>query len=299
MMSRQRRKRLLEPEHHDRWAIPYGDLITLLMSFFVVMYALSDISLGKYQVLAQSLRETFRAKQQSSQPVELGDIELYRTEAAALDDRASPQNLDPMPAAEVREPGIDTARRDAMLRAAQVDDDRQGEVQNFVLQLEDSVRSALEGLTDSDDFKLSNKGLWVELEVNTETVFDSASASLSPEAKAFFLQLGQRLASLPVRLRVEGFTDSMPIHNQRFPSNWELSVGRAASLVHVLVDGGVAPDRIAAVGYGATRPVAGNASPEERRKNRRVVLVMLRNVVSKKPFPAIGTEALHHAGGMP
>jgi len=298
-MSRRRRKPVRDAEHHDRWAIPYGDLITLLMSFFVVMYALSDISLGKYQVMAQSLRQTFRGKQQAPSPVEIGEIDLSRTELTPLDAVSGPRSLDPIPPHDQPGQEIDQARRDAMLRAAQVREGEESLVRDFVLELEDSVRSTLQNLVDNSDYKLVNKGLWVELQVNTETVFASGSATLSARAQEFFKQLGARLAGLPVRLRVEGFTDDVPIHNQRFPSNWELSVGRAASLVHVLVEGGVPPQRIAAVGYGATRPVVPNTSDENRRRNRRVVLVMLRNTVIGKPFPVVGNDTLRKPGDRP
>jgi chemotaxis protein MotB len=80
---------------------------------------------------------------------------------------------------------------------------------------------------------------------------------------------------VPNSVRVEGYTDDVPIKNSRFRSNWDLSAARAATLVHQLIDHGVDPLRLSLAGYGEYRPVADNATEEGRAKNRRVVLVVL------------------------
>jgi chemotaxis protein MotB len=76
-------------------------------------------------------------------------------------------------------------------------------------------------------------------------------------------------------VRVEGFTDNLPIRSAAYPSNWELSAGRAASVVHLFMDTGIEPARMAAVGFGEHQPVADNETEQGRRRNRRVNLVIL------------------------
>ena len=88
-------------------------------------------------------------------------------------------------------------------------------------------------------------------------------------------RLGAVLARFPNPVRVEGFTDDVPIRTLQFYSNWELSAARAGSVVHVLSDRGVARDRLAVVGFGDQHPVASNATPEGRNANRRVTVVIL------------------------
>ena len=87
-------------------------------------------------------------------------------------------------------------------------------------------------------------------------------------------ELAAILTGFPNPLQVEGFTDDIPIKTATFPSNWELSAARAASVVALLADFGVAPHRMAAVGFGEHRPIADNSTPEGRSRNRRVVLVI-------------------------
>ena len=83
------------------------------------------------------------------------------------------------------------------------------------------------------------------------------------------------LAAAPNAVRVEGYTDDQPIASAQFPSNWELSAARAASVLHVMMEAGVAPSRLSMTGYGQYQPVAANDTPEGRNANRRVMLVIL------------------------
>lgn len=106
-------------------------------------------------------------------------------------------------------------------------------------------------------------------------------------------------------MHVEGFTDNVPISTVLFPSNWELSTARAASIVRLLAMDGVDPSRLAAVGYGEFQPVADNATPEGRARNRRVVLVVSRNLEVRRSVSGVGSgnatpdAALQRAGTQP
>jgi len=92
------------------------------------------------------------------------------------------------------------------------------------------------------------------------------------------------LKNFPNPIRVEGFTDSVPINTVAFPSNWELSAGRAASVVHLFTNEGVEPRRMASIGFGEYRPIADNSTPEGRNKNRRVVIVVLESADADRIF---------------
>jgi chemotaxis protein MotB len=88
-------------------------------------------------------------------------------------------------------------------------------------------------------------------------------------------KLAEVLAEVPNAVRVEGYTDDRPINTYQFPSNWELSAARAASVVHLFVGDGIPPERLAMIGYGEFRPIADNATQEGRNANRRVLLIIL------------------------
>jgi chemotaxis protein MotB len=103
----------------------------------------------------------------------------------------------------------------------------------------------------------------------------SGVATISPSAAPTLQALARSLAPYPNPIRVEGHTDNKPIKTVLFPSNWELSSARAASVVHLLADGGVSPNRLSVIGLGEWRPARPNDTVENRNANRRVLLVIL------------------------
>jgi chemotaxis protein MotB len=112
-----------------------------------------------------------------------------------------------------------------------------------------------------------------------DVLFQSGSADLAPEGRQTLEEVGGVLAELTDRsFQVEGHTDTVPISTDRFPSNWELSAGRALSVVHLLVRGGVSATSLSGAAYGEFQPVADNDTPAGRRLNRRIEIVMLPNL---------------------
>src|SRR5690606_14663780 len=130
----------------------------------------------------------------------------------------------------------------------------------------------------------------MEVEIQSDILFASGVAEPSPVATATVRKLGAVLRGEPNAVRVEGYTDNVPISTAAFPSNWELSAARAASVVHVLADEGVDPTRLAVVGYGEFQPLADNDSVEGRNANRRVLLVILAAPQGVDALPDEGPE---------
>lgn len=127
---------------------------------------------------------------------------------------------------------------------------------------------------------IDERGLVISLQ--DSLLFDLGSADVRPEEKEVLIKIGDMLKSLPNHIRVEGFTDDLPIHNNKFDSNWELSVIRATNVVKILVNEvGIEPARISAVGYGEYRPVVPNNSEENRRLNRKVDIVIMNTEYNK------------------
>jgi chemotaxis protein MotB len=112
-----------------------------------------------------------------------------------------------------------------------------------------------------------------------DILFESGSATLGSEGRTTLTQVADVLADIPDRtFQVEGHTDDRPIATARFPSNWELSAGRALSVVHLLREQGVRPENVSGAAYGEHQPVADNEDPSGRRLNRRIEIVMLPNL---------------------
>lgn len=137
------------------------------------------------------------------------------------------------------------------------------------------LHASVTELIDADLVEIRREGSWVELEIRNHMLFNSGSSVINEDAVTPLEEIADVLRDVPNRVHVEGFTDDVPIQTPLYPSNWELSAARAASVVHLLMEQGLAPERMAAVGYGEHRPIASNASAEGRMRNRRVVLVIL------------------------
>jgi chemotaxis protein MotB len=233
-----RRKPPEEHANHEAWAIPYGDLVTLLLAFFVVMYSISTVNEGKYRVVSDSLNAAFRGEPSGPQPIQVGH-------AAATTIAAPLVQLD------------NNVHTMALRQMAQ--------------QAEDAMSPLIaQGLVDVQ----VGDGV-VEIGIRSDILFSSGSAVLASAAQPVIHQLATVLAQFPNVIQVKGHTDNVPIAGGIYPSNWELSAARAASVVHMLVDGGIDPRRLAVVAYGEYRPVLPNTTPDGRNANRRVVLAIL------------------------
>lgn len=137
------------------------------------------------------------------------------------------------------------------------------------------VQGAMQDLIAAGDIKISSDELWVEIDIKSQILFDSGSALLQPTAMPVLEKLSGVLNKFNHSIQVEGFTDNVPIANAVYPSNWELSAARAANVVHLFMNNGVNPSRMAAIGFGEHRPIADNATLDGRMQNRRVAIVVL------------------------
>jgi chemotaxis protein MotB len=230
-----RRRRHEEHENHERWAIFYGDLVTLLLAFFVVMYSISQVNEGKYRILSDSLNAAFRGEPTTVSPIEVGE---HAATTLATPVVQLPNDVKSMALRQLAE------------------------------QAEKAMAPLIvQGLVDvvKGDGKLS-------IAIRSDILFASGSAGLSADAQPVIRLLGQVLKDFPVDIKVEGHTDNVPVAGGPFPSNWELSAARAVSVVHLLVADGIAPARLSAVGFGEFHPALPNSTPDGRNANRRVVL---------------------------
>jgi chemotaxis protein MotB len=255
-----RKRKPLENENLERWMISYADFITLLFAFFVVMYAISSVNEGKYRVLSDTLVEAFNERPKELQPIQLPNAVVTADPNILL----APDELSPGPQSLVDLPKSGT------------NDPTLGEIA-------DDFEKQLQPMIDKDLISITRNDNWIEIEINTSLLFDIGSAELEDDALPVLRRLAATLKRYPNQIQVEGFTDNLPINNQLYPSNWELSAARAASVVQLFSTEDVAPERMAAIGYGEYRPIADNATPEGRRKNRRVVLVIRKDDRGKRP----------------
>ena len=228
-------------ENHERWLISYADFITLLFAFFVVMYAVSVVNVGKYKVLSDALGDAFGGRGAASRPntaveveaLPLSNIIAHRRAEAGKRDRERLQLL---------------ARK---------------------------LNASLAPLINSGKVRITQTARGVTVEINASVLFDQGDAALAGNARETLQAVAGLLKDDSHAIEVEGHTDTTPIGNAAFPSNWELSAVRASTVVRLFIDSGVAARRLAAIGRGANLPIASNDEPAGRARNRRVAVTIL------------------------
>jgi chemotaxis protein MotB len=149
------------------------------------------------------------------------------------------------------------------------------------------ISTAMSDLIRSNLVIVRRNGTTIEVEIRTDILFPSGSATLSPSAVDVIRKLSQSLAPLPNPIRVEGHTDSQPIDTAAFPSNWELSSARAASVVHLIANSGIDPARLSVIGHAQYSPAQSNATLAGRNANRRVLIAIL---PPGNPEPGVAPE---------
>jgi chemotaxis protein MotB len=141
--------------------------------------------------------------------------------------------------------------------------------------IQNEVERALQPLIDKQQVIVRRTPNWLEIEIRTDILFPSGVAQLSHPADAVLGKLAGILAPFGNPLRIEGYTDDKPINTTVYPSNWELSAARAASVARLFTEHGISPARLGIIGWGQFRPAADNTTAEGRNRNRRVLVVVL------------------------
>jgi chemotaxis protein MotB len=238
---RRRRRIAYDHDNHDRWLISYADFITLLFAFFVVMYAVSAVNENKFRVLAGSLGDAFGKTAASDAPV----------------------------------PQLTPATLPSDIRQRTLKQQQAIEEQAHMTEVASNLLDVMAPLVKEGKVRVTQSRRGVSIEINANVLFEPGRAELQPQSLAVLRAVAARLRSEPFNLEITGHTDVVPISNSAFASNWELSAVRATSVVRLLADNGIGPERLLAIGREASKPIASNATAEGRARNRRVELMIL------------------------
>jgi len=250
------KKREEKEPNGERWLLTYSDLITLLMIFFVIMYASSTVNATKYKQLSQSLNAAFSGGSGKS----------------IVGDQAGVSALDASGTTPAKTT-VDEKTASAATKAIE---------QNKMEAIKKNVDNYLKknGLSSSVSTKIDDRGLAVSL--NSTLLFDVGKANVLDASTKKIISIGRMLNSVNNYIRIEGHTDDTPISNNEFSSNWQLSAIRATNVTELLISqSGINPKRISAVAYGENRPIANNSSQKGKAKNRTVDIIILSSLFSK------------------
>lgn len=249
-----------EPEkhaNHERWLVSYADFITLLFAVFTTLFAMSQTDKKKVEEVMQSLQHSFGMVTAGAPAPKVNVIPS--------------KSISVIPAIK---PEISITQGTRRLSATGHARTR-AEEKDF-RQIKSSIEAYLvkQGAQNKVSLNITRRGLIVSLK--EAGFFDSGQAHIKPDAYELINTISEVMTQYNNPLRLEGHTDNIPISSAQFPSNWELSTARATNgLKYLLKHFDVDPDKISATGYAEFRPLADNATPEGRAKNRRVDLVML------------------------
>ena len=276
-----KKQKAAEHANHERWLVSYADFITLLFAFFVVMFATAQQDKSKAKMVAESVRDAMEHGQ-------LSNVWTNFTKPKKVSDRKAdspepPAGSHPATAAEKKDP----PKKPAM--ATQADLAKSMEALNKGL--------AAEVKSGKVSVNLGQRGLVVSL--REAAFFASGDDAVNAASFPIIEKIAQVINPLQNPLRLEGHTDSVPIHNSRFRSNWELSTARSIAMLELLRQRYQYPsERMSVAGYAENAPVDSNDTDEGRAHNRRVDLVVLSaeamngepGTSTPKPLPA-GAQA--------
>jgi len=250
------RKHSAGHENHERWLVSYADFITLLFAFFVVMFASTQSDKQKAKQVSESVREALEHGELSAA--------IANVIAHARHDNGKPAGPAPAAAglaAEPPPPPVPAARPAPPADLAR-----------SLATLEKAL--ALELAAGKLGMKLERRGLVISF--RESAFFASGDDAVSPPSVPAIAKIAAEVRRLPNPLRIEGHTDSVPIHNSRFRSNWELSAARAIAMMELLHERFEIPSaRMSVGGYAENAPTDTNETSEGRAHNRRVDLVVL------------------------
>ena len=240
------------------WMATFADLMSLLLTLFVLLLTFSEMDVVKYKAMAGSMKDAFGiAKKDKLAGVIEIEGAVKRKHAAQTDPTRSkiPTVSVELPAAEPQDFKID----------AKAERDVQAE------QLAEAVKEVVKKQADGLGVKVERSGGEVVMRFPSQIAFPAGSGEINQAFAAIIDELTPIIKQTKGQVKISGHTDNIPISDVRYRSNWDLSAARAASVVHRLIDyGGIEPKRITVQGYGESRPVAPNDTSENRAKNRRV-----------------------------
>jgi chemotaxis protein MotB len=258
-MAHKRKKHVDHGEEHpdERWLITYADMITLLMAFFIMLFAMSQIDLEKFKKFQGGVSKAFDSPAKA----------VSSGEGLLAGSKQPDSGIDKSAAAGV------TVNQRAVARA-------KARERKDLLEAKAKIEKGLaaKGLASRVHFELNERGLIVSI-ISDKVLFEPGSAELRTTGADVLDVVARMIAGMPNSIAVEGHTDNHPISSSQYPSNWELSTGRASTVVRYLSGRyGIKSSRLSAAGYADQHPAATNSTEQGRQRNRRVEIVLVSTV---------------------
>lgn len=238
------------------WLITYGDMMTLLLTFFVLLFTMSETKMDDFDQLVESPRGA------------IGKADI--------------------PEAGTRE-GLTMLDREGEEKPKAIDELGalvNKEIQDIVSEVEEFVfKNKLGG-----QVKVKQDGRGAVITISDVVLFPPGKTDINPDSEGILIKVKDMLSQFDYHIKVEGHTDNVPINTEQFPSNWELSANRASKIIRFFIKGGIPPEQLSAEGFAEYRPIASNDTYDGRAQNRRVEIVYERGNIEKEMMRIIIPE---------
>jgi len=244
------------------WIVTFADLMSLLLTFFILLLSFSETDVAKYEAMALSLSAAFGISSDSP-----GGSIIF----------AEQPEIIPPPATKPDQTNLENEFDDFDESEIEMLDEPEEPVEE-VTQIDQNIEQLTETLVDALAAEISSEALSVNYDADKvvvrfsdSTSFPSGSEELKDAMFPIIEKIEDVLANCDGNVTVSGYTDNLPVNSSRFRSNWDLSAARAVSVVHQLIlNNKINADRVSAAGHAETNPLAPNDTSENRAKNRRV-----------------------------
>lgn len=229
------------------WMVTFSDLVTLLLCFFILLFAFSTIDIVKFKAISDSFRK---------QSIVEGGVSIVSPDPPLHANTNVPLDEDKH----------STDEQQSQMEVAQIQEEQLDD-------LFEQIQQYLEDNRLEDVISATRDDSGVILEIRDRVLFDSGRAEIKQEGIPFLAVVGRLLSPLPNPIEVEGHTDSVPMSSFQYPSNWELSTARSSRVLRFFIDANnIKPERLTAIGFAEFKPIATNSTSEGRALNRRVVI---------------------------
>ena len=246
------------------WVMTFADLMTLLMCFFVLLLSFSEMDVAKFKQLSGSMKEAFGVQSEIN-------VRTIPKGTSVVAQEFSPGKPEPTAINTVRQFTIDSNRNtlDALSRELKEIKETREHARRLRLALKEEI--------EKGSVSIQTEGMKVIVHIMENATFDSGYADVRPEFMPALQKIADLIDDNSGDITISGHTDNVPIRNERFRSNWDLSAGRAVSVAHeILKRADLDPERVMITGHADTQPRADNNTPENRAKNRRVDVSIVR-----------------------
>jgi len=255
------RKRERASGGSPEWLTTYSDLITLLLCFFVMLFAMSTVDRATFYEMAESLADSLLKLNSGDSILEYTGKSIIAIDYAEM---RRVQNQD---------------KKNLIQDAKDMVVDAEQQIQNKKIDaVKETIKNSVEENDISDKINITEEHDFLLISLESEVFFDSGSAEIRPDGIKVLKSIAEVLRNVENEIIIAGHTDNVPIKNSKYDSNWELSTARATNVVRYFVEvEKLDPAKFTATGNGEYRPVADNNTSEGRQKNRRIEIKILKD----------------------